>query len=72
MTRWDYLKLPSNDGKLITISEQFNNVWYECKNGAICLNATVDGRRVILPGKLPDMRKLALELLEMIDLWSGI
>ena len=72
MTRWDYLKLPRNDGKLITESEQFNNVWYECYGGAVCINAAIEGRHIAIPGKLGDMKKLAHELLSIIELWSGI
>jgi len=72
MTRIKYLSLPSNDKKLITVSEQFNNVWYETADGAVCVNATIGGKHIALPGKLADMRKLAHELLSVIDLWSGV
>jgi len=72
VTKAKILQLPESQDRLIMESEYFTNVWYEVKGDAVCINVTIEGKHIALPGKFDDMKALANELLSVIDVWGGL
>ena len=72
VSRDKFLESPKNDSKLIATSEIFSNVWFEIKGRAMSVNATVNNRVITLPGTMADMRLLAKELNEIIDVYGDL
>jgi len=58
--------------RTIIESQEFNNLFYEIKDGGICVNAMIENRHIKLPFGIRDGRRLVSELAEIIDTWEGL
>ena len=58
------------DNKLVVISENFNNVFFEVNGRNISINVTINGKVRTTPGSMVDVKTLANEILSVIEVWS--
>jgi len=57
--------------RTIVESEEFPNVWYEMHGDrTLSINALIDGKHIILPGSMSDMKRLISELAEIIEVYD--
>ena len=59
------------NNRIIVESEEFPNVWYEMHgNKTLSISALIDGKHIILPGSMDDMKRLIDELTEIIEVYD--
>lgn len=59
--------------KLVMESEEFNNVAYEVKDGAVNVMIFNEyGKCVHFPGRLEEIRRFAYELLDICESWREV